>query len=192
MLSKWSGVKAEFAENSCVGPFAKASFLKPSSSSYTRSGHQCLYYLWLIQPLLMAGGYYLCLERRWEKYYTLFKTTKTKKTPFRKMYKQGQKRRRALNTRKKQSAWRYSNRFCAVSWNLSSSPWYGGGPRPNKHRALRRSGLICVRCYLLACILFGWTHCSPWRILGLHLHQSSKKIIQPTGFSADMKGAPHA
>ncbi|WP_392386068.1 DUF808 domain-containing protein [Marinomonas primoryensis] len=177
-----SGVKAD-RELPVVWAVAKGSFLNklilvPLALAISA------FVPWLIQPLLMAGGLYLCFEGA-EKILHSFKNNKDEKDTLRKNVQQAKSDAELLTLEKDKVRGAIRTDF-VLSAEIIVIALGTVADQDLITQALVVSLIafvVTVGVYLLVGLIVRLDD------IGLHLHQSSKKIIQQLGFVI-LKGAP--
>ncbi|WP_339720043.1 DUF808 domain-containing protein [Marinomonas primoryensis] len=177
-----SGVKAD-RELPVVWAVAKGSFLNklilvPLALAISA------FIPWLIQPLLMAGGLYLCFEGA-EKILHSFKNNKDEKDTLRKNVQQAKSNAELLTLEKGKVRGAIRTDF-VLSAEIIVIALGTVADQDLITQALVVSLIafvVTVGVYLLVGLIVRLDD------IGLHLHQSSKKIIQQLGFVI-LKGAP--
>jgi predicted DNA repair protein MutK len=177
-----SGVKAD-RELPVVWAVAKGSFLNklilvPLALAISA------FIPWLIQPLLMAGGLYLCFEGA-EKILHSFKNNKDEKDTLRKNVQQAKSDAELLTLEKGKVRGAIRTDF-VLSAEIIVIALGTVADQDLITQALVVSLIafvVTVGVYLLVGLIVRLDD------IGLHLHQSSKKIIQQLGFVI-LKGAP--
>lgn len=177
-----SGVKAD-RELPVVWAVAKGSFLNklilvPLALAISA------FVPWLIQPLLMAGGLYLCFEGA-EKILHSFKNNKDEKDTLRKNIQQAKSDAELLTLEKGKVRGAIRTDF-VLSAEIIVIALGTVADQDLITQALVVSLIafvVTVGVYLLVGLIVRLDD------IGLHLHQSSKKIIQQLGFVI-LKGAP--
>jgi len=177
-----SGVKAD-RELPVVWAVAKGSFLNKLilvPLALTISA----FIPWLIQPLLMAGGLYLCFEGA-EKILHSFKNNKDEKDTLRKNVQQAKSDAELLTLErdKVRGAIRTDFVLSAEIIVIALGTVAGQDLITQALVVSLIAFVVTVGVYLLVGLIVRLDD------IGLHLHQSSKKIIQQLGF-AILKGAP--
>ncbi len=177
-----SGVKAD-RELPVVWAVAKGSFLNKLilvPLALTISA----FIPWLIQPLLMAGGLYLCFEGA-EKILHSFKNNKDEKDTLRKNVQQAKSDTELLTLEKDKvrGAIRTDFVLSAEIIVIALGTVAGQDLITQALVVSLIAFVVTVGVYLLVGLIVRLDD------IGLHLHQSSKKIIQQLGF-AILKGAP--
>lgn len=177
-----SGVKAD-RELPVVWAVAKGSFLNKLilvPLALTISA----FIPWLIQPLLMAGGLYLCFEGA-EKILHSFKNNKDEKDTLRKNVQQAKSDAELLTLEKDKvrGAIRTDFVLSAEIIVIALGTVAGQDLITQALVVSLIAFVVTVGVYLLVGLIVRLDD------IGLHLHQSSKKIIQQLGF-AILKGAP--
>ncbi len=177
-----SGVKAD-RELPVVWAVAKGSFLNklilvPLALAISA------FIPWLIQPLLMAGGLYLCFEGA-EKILHSFKNNKDEKDTLRNNIQQAKSNAELLTLEKDKvrGAIRTDFVLSAEIIVIALGTVAGQDLITQALVVSLIAFVVTVGVYLLVGLIVRLDD------IGLHLHQSSKKIIQQLGFVI-LKGAP--